>query len=75
MNDLRNAERALKAIRSIVDCYFNGTLSITAENDGLAFDYHLLGIRNVMGMISNHAYGGLGLDIPDRMKKGSEEND
>lgn len=50
----------LRAIKCIVDCYFDKRLCLNNENN----DLHMLDA--FMGMISNHAYEGLGLNIPAR---------
>lgn len=58
-------QKELLAIKAVVDAYFNGTITIT--NDGTSnIAEHTYDIGDIMGIISNHAYSGVGLTIPRR---------
>ena len=58
-------QKELLAIKAVVDAYFNE--SITVTNDGTSnLVEHIYDIGDIMGIISNHAYAGLGLAIPKR---------
>lgn len=58
----------LLAIKAIVDAYYDGRIILTNGNDDFDKDNHKYDISGIMGIISNHVYEALGLNIPNRSK-------
>lgn len=65
---MSQTEKSLKNIKSIIDSFYNCKYTISADKKPIDIKNHDYDLRVIMGMISNHVYEGLGLDIPDRMK-------
>ena len=58
----------LWAIKSIIDAYYDGRIIITNGNDDFDTDNCVYDLSVIMGLISNHVYEALGLNIPNRSK-------
>lgn len=58
------AEKALRYIKAIVDAWYNDTLVVVGNDEECNLGYGECTIDSAMGMISNHVYAGLQLDIP-----------
>lgn len=65
---IKATENNLKAIKRIVDSYYDDTITVTIGNDDFDSDNHIYDISVIMGMLSNHIYSALHLDIPNRME-------
>jgi len=57
------AERALRAIKAVVDAVDCGTVTITMGGHS-DYYHHIYDVSVIQGLIRNHAYAGLGLNIP-----------
>lgn len=64
-------DASLKAIKNIVDCYYEGTVKVTLGNDDFDTVNHRYDLSVIMGLISNHIYEALNLLIPDRKEGAS----
>ena len=64
--------QALHSLKSVVDGYYKGGYTLTVGNKDNDSIHHVYDVSVIMGIISNHVYEGLGLDIPDRSVKGGE---
>ena len=64
-------KEALKAIKHIVDCYYNDRYDISVGDDDFNIHDNIFDISVIMGMICNHVYEGLKLPITykERRKK------
>ncbi|MDO5765652.1 MAG: hypothetical protein Q4P84_08145 [Elusimicrobiales bacterium] len=62
---MEREERALRAIKAVVDAVDHGSITIAMDPTYFDVHRHIYGINVIRGMIRNHAYAGLGLNIPD----------
>lgn len=69
---LQRKERALTAIKTVVDSYTKNGITVTADNDDFDVHNHTYDLSVIMGIIQNHTYEGLGLPIPKQNKKKGE---
>ena len=58
--------RSLKALKSIVDSYYDGRITVTMFSGDFDALNHVYDLNVIMGMISSLVYEGLGLNIPVR---------
>lgn len=61
---MNREEYALRSIKAVVDAIDQGNITITHEPDCFDFSRHIYSISVIHGVVRNHVYSGLGLNIP-----------